>query len=94
MKKLILLAALAVSVSIGAITLETTNQSGGKIVLTEKQGICPEGQLLAYGTSPNGNVNTGCWVAMDGRAFVRYDSGDMRVYESSIFTVKGGTNKK
>lgn len=89
MKRFILLAALAASFSLQAQTLEASNKAGGKVVLTLRQGVCPDNQYQAYSTTSTGNTEFACWADVDGRAFVRYDSGDVRVYEAKQFTLKG-----
>ena len=87
MKRIILLAALAVSFNTQAVTFETTNTAGGKIVLTDKVGKCTDGAHAAYGTSKTGQVIFGCWFFATNRVFVTYEKGDVRAYEVGNFTI-------
>ena len=64
-----------------------TNNAGGKIVLTDMQGPCSEGQNVAIAYTSNGTTFKGCWTYADGLVFIKYDEGIMRTHEVEGFTL-------
>jgi hypothetical protein len=93
MKRIILLAALAASFNVNAVTFEADNTIGGKIVLTDKPSPeCRSPGRIAYSTSTTGESLFGCWNMVDERFFVKYTNGTIRIYEMDGFSVKGGAN--
>ena len=63
------------------------NESGGKIVLTDLQAACSDGQLVAIAYAPSGTTFKGCWTYADGLVFIKYEDGDMRTHEIGAFTL-------
>lgn len=88
MKSLILLAALAASFHVNAVTFEKDNEAGGQIVLTDRPSAdCKDGMKVAYGTSAKGVVLFGCWSLIDNRVWVTM--GDtVRVHDPQSFIEK------
>lgn len=89
MKKPLLLIALAIgSAAQAASVFEMRNEAGGVIVLTSRPGPCEAGTKQAYATSANASPIFGCWGFMDGRVWVKYPNGNIRVHDPQDFTEK------
>lgn len=89
MKQLILAAALLfTSVSQAEVLAFAGNNAGGRINLTTERGKCPTDQLVAFSTSKEGAVNRGCWWFESDHVWVRYENGNTRAYDPTLFSLK------
>lgn len=91
MKKYLLGLLLAVSTVANAVTWEMPNQSGGRIVLTDRMciqnGKTYEKLNDAYAYDSNGTVISGCWFMQDNLVNIIWaKSGDHKVYSPNDFT--------
>lgn len=86
MKTLIALMLMAASFNAAAETWTAKSESGGEIVLTDRQ--CPKHKALrvAYARNPDGSTIEGCWTYMDSYVHVAYYIGEKRVYDPALFT--------
>lgn len=58
------------------------NKSGGKIVLTDKQGGCNQGWKETFSVAGDGHVIGGCWRFYEKEFIqVHYEDGSHRMYD-------------
>lgn len=72
------------------IVATASNEAGGKIALTDLQGVCPENQFTVISFAPSGRTIEGCWVYTDGLVLVKWSDGELRTFEADKFTIKEG----
>lgn len=95
MKKLIILAALAVVLPVNADVLATMrNNAGGFIKLTDIKGACGNGQFVTYATSSGNASMWDCWFSADGDVFVKFDELPMKIFNVGDFTLTPSGIKK
>ena len=61
------------------------NKNNGEIILYDKPGNCPKGQLSMISRGGNGYTLFGCWLIAEDLVFVRYTDGDVRTYPAENF---------
>lgn len=90
--KNLLLALLLVSGAVHAEEwFETSNKSGGKIVLLDAECTPrPDAKTLKrmYTAQKSGETYWGCWNFWSGQVHVVYDDGAQYTYDPTIFTQK------
>lgn len=58
------------------------NQDGGEIVFTSNtSATCPDKTKWMYAIGKDGTAYYGCWIYANGKAHVRYESGERKVYD-------------
>jgi hypothetical protein len=64
----------------------TTNEAGGKIVITDRR--CPHFTYLseAYTYAADGTLIKSCWAVIDGAIHVVYYNGSEKVYPIYLFS--------
>lgn len=88
MKKLLMaLILVACSSARAEIWMETTNESGGKILLLQQECGSGKGKMVIAAGGNGKNIN-GCWYYFADMIHVVYQDGSTYSYDLSIFKVK------
>ena len=84
----LLIAVLLLSTVAHAESWETTNQNGGKIVLTDTKCTSEPSKMVVFSQANNGPTLFGCWFYAEGYAMVKWSDGDIRAYPENLFAKK------